>query len=79
MLEHHGCEQAAVPHLRGTMVTIFQMKIVFQALVAAFGGSPGIVGQFPLLRISWRDVNKARVVFRSKVNCAAKFRIRTRG
>ena len=78
MEEHHGHIEAAVPHFGGAMMTVFQMKILFQALVAAFGRCAGLVFVFPLLRITWRDVDQSGVIFPDKMDRPSKFGIRAR-
>ena len=76
MLEHHGGVETAIPHFRGTVASGFQSEVDFQAFVAAFGGSSGVVLQFPFLRISERDVDKSGVVLHGKMDCAAPFSVR---
>ena len=77
MDEHHGGEETAIPHFRGTVAAEFKGKVVFQALVAAFRGSTGIVLALPLRRIPWGDIEEPWVIFTGKVNSTAEFGVGT--
>ena len=79
MLEHHGGIETAIPHFRGAVVSGFQSEVDLHALVAAFGGSPGVVHQFPLHRISGRDIDESGVVLHGKMDGTAPFGIRAGG
>ena len=76
MLEHHGGVEAAIPHFRGAVASRFQSEVDLHALVAAFGGSPGDVLQFPLHRIPGRDVDEPGIVLHGKMDGAAPFGVR---
>lgn len=76
MLEHHGGVETAIPHFRGAVVSVFQLEVILHALVAAFGGSPGVVLNLPFLGISGRDVDEPWVVLGGKMDGAAPFGVR---
>ena len=79
VLEHHGGIETAIPHFRGAVVSGFKSEVVLYALVAALGGSSGVVLQFPLLRISGRDVDESGVVFHGEMDGATPFGVGARG
>ena len=73
MLKHHDGIKAAVPHFRGSVVSGFKSEVVLHTFIAALGRSSSVVLQFPLLRISGRDVEESGVVLHGKMDSTAPF------
>lgn len=76
MLEGHGGIEATIPHFRGAVASSFKSEVVLYTFIAALRRSSGVVLQFPLLRISGRDVDESGVVLHGKMDSAAPIGVR---
>ncbi len=78
MLKHHRGIETAIPHFRGTVMTVLQMKILLQTFIAALRGSAGFILVFPIDRIPRGEVNEPGVILQSKMNGPAEWGIGAR-
>ena len=62
-----------VPHLRGTMMSRFQMIIIFNALVSAFGSGSGVIDLFPFRTAAGRKIVETGIGFHGDGESPAKF------
>ena len=77
MLEHDRGIETAIPHFRRTVMGVLQMKIFFQAFIAAFRGCTGFILVSPFGRIAWRKVKEPGIILAGQMDGSAEFGSRT--